>query len=573
MPNVQDVLARVKADIDGHSYLVTYNNQATKFVVVFVHGIFGNYQETWHSTPLELMNAPILAEADYASFGYGTQFIDFRDQSRVVDQFILWLTTHLKRYESIFVVAHSMGGLITRDVCTQLVHRGSADQVELYTKLRHCFFIAVPLGGAKFAKLLANVPFLARLNRKLPYLASPTLAPSDLAHYASAIARAEERALPRPRFSLFVGTDDVLVDRPASWAMTKDDIYEGPLPGSHTSIKEDLTPNSTLIRRIAQVITTYRQPDIHIKLKAAEARLESERMERAAAQAGPLQEQRARNRGVRDVIVLSCSFGKETQGNELHPGQTEVVRTVADSDVGMVALQTRVKIMTLIQQGRLEGVEFKEGNRAARRENRDLLLGPDFGGAINEPRYLPAYRRYRGRSYQANDQEWRQFMALADNRPDILIMSGLYGLFPAEEYLQNYDCHITDVDINSGITVKDYWGGVMTDVLLSHLAWLEVSGWTLRHVIDLLSEKSYQAAIDWSRVYPRASVLHRIFQKRAGREALHNMGAWLRKIIRDPRQLDTLRPDIFYDDPDFRDADRIAFEARLGESRLEAARD
>ena len=188
---------------------------------------------------------------------------------------------------------------------------------------------------------------------------------------------------------------------------------------------------------------------------------------------------------------------------------------IASNDVVLRAIQTRAQIMGL--------------------QNRALTLGPDFGGAINEPKYLPAYWRYSGRTYQASRDDWNSFRSLPDSvRASILIMSGLYGLVPFDEFIQNYDCHITDTDVKMGQTVVTYWGATMTDILLSHCDRLEAAGTKVGPIVDLLSEKSYQLAIDWPRVYARYSVLHRVFQNKIDRDALVNIGIFLRTLLRDP---------------------------------------
>lgn len=92
-------------------------------------------------------------------------------------------------------------------------------------------------------------------------------------------------------------------------------------------------------------------------------------------------------------------------------------------------------------------------------------------------------------------------------------------------------------------------------------------------VIDCLSERSYQDAVDWQKIYPRWNVLHRVFEKRAGRGSLANLGVFVRHIVQDPAVLHQIRPDEFIVEPNFPEPDRIAFESHLRESPLLVARD
>jgi hypothetical protein len=153
-------------------------------------------------------------------------------------------------------------------------------------------------------------------------------------------------------------------------------------------------------------------------------------------------------------------------------------------------------------------------------------------------------------------------------------MSGLYGLIPATEYIQNYDVHLTDVDSSRGVSLQTHWRDreVMTQILASHFEWIERSRGRIGLVVDALSELSYQETINWSMIYPRWPVFHRVFQNRAGRDALENLGVWVQDVVRNPAVLDGLLPDQFYDNPNFITPDRIAFEERIGGTRLPVAR-
>jgi pimeloyl-ACP methyl ester carboxylesterase len=568
---------RVRTDIDKCSYLVTYNSDDTKIVVVFIHGIFGHYEETWQSTPSCLMTFPIMAQADWGSFGYRTKLVDFTTAGGLEDQLVLWARTHLNRYEQIYFVAHSMGGLIARNACAKLALSDDAEDQRLFSRIKQCFLIAVPLAGARVAKVINRLPLLKKLNWRIPYLAQPEISRSSLHHYDAAIRRATHLGLPRPTFSIFVGTADRLVNDAEAWAVTRDDKYEGPVEGTHESIKSDVDVNSTLIKRIVQAVNSHTLRDSETQREKLQ--LENRIRSRQIPQ-GNISDNRARSvrnarqPNCRDVVLLSCSFQKRTDREEFHPRMTTISNSLQEPKVALLALRTRVQIMNLIQQGRIVGTEFKEGNRLARNQNRQLILGPDFGGGINEARYLPAYWRYSGRSYQATEQEWRDFLRRGETeRPDVIIMSGLYGLLPMEEQIQNYDCHMTDTDSETGQTVRGYWGSVMTEVLISRLEWLEERGWEIGRIVDLLSERSYQTAIDWQRVYPRWNVLHRMFERKAGREALENLGVFVRRIIQDPSTLAGVKADDFIADANFLGDDRIAFESRLQESKLAVARE
>ena len=571
MTDTATSLSRHRITIDSTSYLEAWDNAATSTVLVFIHGIFGDSKETWSATPQALMASRILADADLASFGYGSTIIDLKDPAFVVRQFVLWLRTHMAKYKHIFVVAHSMGGLIVRDACQQLVTSADGSDHELFQRIRHCFLVAVPIAGSWAARAL-NAVGVGRINRRVSYLAKNRVGVSQFESYRKAIRAAARLGISGPRFSLFIGTNDFVVKEPEAWAVTSADKYEGPIPGTHSSIKTDVDINSTLLQRILMVMNTSLMGDVATQRR----RLTAESTQNVAAAMVKVASSTptASSRAKRDVLFISCAAHKRTDSERDHPRADGMEHAVSDKDVGGLLVQTRARILTLIQQGRIEGTELKEGNRAGRPQNQQLIVGPDLGGVLNRPKYLPAYWRYMGRSYQATEEEWASFFARHPaDRPDVVIMSGLYGLVTSDEYIQNYDCHITDTDTATGQIVRDYWKGIMTDALISHLEWLEGQGWEIGRVFDLLSERSYQDAVEWQRIYPRWAVRHRIFEKWAGRDALENMGIWIRDMIVNPAALAAVEADTFYDNPNFLKPDRIAFEKRLGEGTLPVARD
>jgi hypothetical protein len=272
--------------------------------------------------------------------------------------------------------------------------------------------------------------------------------------------------------------------------------------------------------------------------------------------------------GTRDVVLVSCSFQKRTEATE-YGRPAGLARLLADKRLSDEVFAQRRQIRELLQTGRLEDVEHNQGNRAARHQNMNLVLGPDFGDEHRERRYLPAFWRYSGRGYRLSKSEWREFFRRPESeRPSLLIVSGLYGILKAEESIQDYDCHLADADNVTGRDVRQYWSAHLTRVLLSHCEWLEEAGWQVGRIYDLLSEASYQCAIDWAAVQSSFSVMHRVFENNAGLDALENLGLFIRRIVNDPSLLRTLETNTFYEYDEFGGSDRIAFEDVVGSSTL-----
>jgi len=145
---------RVKVEIDDLSWIETYHSDKMEDAIIFIHGILGDYIETWGSTPDKLKGERQLADFDFGSFGYRTKVIDRHEPMELASQFILWLRTHMSRYKRIFLVAHSMGGLIARIACGRLAKSKYEDELALFSKITHCFFVAVPISGSWAARML-----------------------------------------------------------------------------------------------------------------------------------------------------------------------------------------------------------------------------------------------------------------------------------------------------------------------------------------------------------------------------------------------------------------------------------
>jgi len=253
------------------------------------------------------------------------------------------------------------------------------------------------------------------------------------------------------------------------------------------------------------------------------------------------------NRRSKDVIIIPCSFSKTDRKTERYKKKKSISSAINASGIELELIEKRVQIKNLIQSGKFVGVEFSEGNRTARVQNMELYSGPDFGGIQNLERYLPAYKRYSGRCFQATEGEWVNFFSMDESRrPHVLVLSGLYGLFPIEEYIQNYDCHLTDSNQSTQKKVSSYWGDLPTRILISSLESLKRQGWVIRYIFDVLPEIEYKEVVNWSKVQSQGQVLRFECEKRKGREALEYVGYWLRHIVREPEILQNIQADKYY---------------------------
>ena len=267
------------------------------------------------------------------------------------------------------------------------------------------------------------------------------------------------------------------------------------------------------------------------------------------------------------LILISCSRVKSEENSEFCTIQ-KFIDSIKENKGKF--FEKRKNIKDWIQK---EWVVDKEsGENRKRIENRELIDGPDFGGNIQGKKYLPAYKRYKGRFFTELDEEdWEK---AKEKGYHILIVSGLYGLISFEDSIQNYDCHLTDEIIGGnykGKTLKDYWGETLTDGLIDYIKEKKID-----MIIDLISEETYQYSIKWKEIEEdkELRILHRVFEKEAGPRFnfLYNLGRFFKydiinKSPEEVRKIKVSKPgDLHFIERNyFEGNDRIIFESKLYE--------
>jgi cytoplasmic iron level regulating protein YaaA (DUF328/UPF0246 family) len=269
------------------------------------------------------------------------------------------------------------------------------------------------------------------------------------------------------------------------------------------------------------------------------------------------------------LFLISCSDHKKSGGE---PYLSSAL-TVADhlKDVTKQELfNTRRRVRSWIADRRLVDKEKKQGNRATDPRNRKLTKGPDFGESAGNASYLRACQRYEGRFFQ--DEIETSWDGAWKTGTWTVILSGLYGFVLPHEPIQNYSCHFADrvdTDVNALLSL---WQRVLTDMLLQLIETLKPD-----RVVDLLSEETYQEAVDWGHLYNKVNVtwFHRCFQLKAGPETLVNLGRFFSEEVLSGKEPTFCfshnkfisRP--YFDDPH----ERILFEEQLKGTSKQVARE
>lgn len=222
--------------------LIEHRTGTGQTAVIFIHGFNGNAGEgTWGDFPDYLKQNKALANWDVYSLGYATALsidvIDIWTASPDIPKLARYLHTccvnpPLKRYQSVALVAHSMGGLV--------VQRALADFDDLIRVVSHVFLFGTPSGGLGKASpfrllnrqvrdMVRNGPFIRELRE----------------HWVQKFGDAYGKSLP---FRLWVvaGDRDAFVPAESSLAPFQKDFPNANIdvvPGNHLQIIKPDSPN------------------------------------------------------------------------------------------------------------------------------------------------------------------------------------------------------------------------------------------------------------------------------------------------------------------------------------------
>jgi pimeloyl-ACP methyl ester carboxylesterase len=217
--------------------------------VVFVHGIIGAHDTTWGQFHTLLHTDPDLPRLDILSWGYRSGFVpgSYQDVETEGDSLVADLETAVREGNHIYLVGHSMGGLV---ILKGLVNRilNQHGRRHPVTSVQRVVLYASPLYGAAVANVVRfglQLSMWTRLISKLfPHKQLSDLQRGD---FCDALTSKVLELIYRPP------TDSLLVSRaiPVRACAAKHDalvsrhsavgIFQNPAPkyleGTHTTIK------------------------------------------------------------------------------------------------------------------------------------------------------------------------------------------------------------------------------------------------------------------------------------------------------------------------------------------------
>jgi len=137
-------------------------------LVIFVHGLSGGGYKTWGSFPELVFEGAASVVVDVAVFDYFSgkrRWKQVRPRAHLVADTLAQCIVELQpHYGQIFIVAHSMGGLISKDAVRIYLQKYDAERT-LLKRLAGLILFASPLRGSRLA-----LPFLTPLIIEIGYL-------------------------------------------------------------------------------------------------------------------------------------------------------------------------------------------------------------------------------------------------------------------------------------------------------------------------------------------------------------------------------------------------------------------
>jgi len=251
---------------------VTRNNN--KNLILFIHGFIGgidtwNYSEHDSFPSLLLKDQKINEQYDIAHFLYFTKLLNLIAKGNNVSKIIkkLLKVSHgklqsnisieeisnllrteirfkLQNYENIVIIAHSMGGLVSKGCIIKDIQENTPSKVKLFISL------AVPHMGANaatFGSLFSNnlqVEELAPLNKFIHEINDAWLKTSI-----------------RPVTKYFYGVHDGVVSKTSAVPIDKEKSDIIPVDENHTSISKPEGEDSTTLIAVKEMILNYQSED------------------------------------------------------------------------------------------------------------------------------------------------------------------------------------------------------------------------------------------------------------------------------------------------------------------------
>lgn len=520
-------------------------------IVIFLHGLNGN-RETWGKVPeyvgKSLKSFEIVTpEFDGSTFGVA-------DIVRSAEQIKTRIRTSYLHGDPIYLVGYSAGGLVAREIVRSLLITPE-EQPSLLSKIAGVITLGSPLCGSvgnPIIRWLSQSKVSEYLPKKVRQLNDKAFVFDS---YKVAIEDASKRGLTGPKH-VHIEIEGDAVALPHDQSMyTDDDIPGGIVPGVHKKFAES-DEDAAYVADVLLLAIRNRQNSLG-------------RASRPVAQLNADQALPER------LLLIACSNRKKP-GGELGFRGPDPAGWIPQPQLRERMMSKRSNVFSILKDLKLYDGFQRGGNRAYQAPNRVLRHGPDLGGIDGDrAAYRAAWDRYDGRCYTPIDtRSWQQHFT-SPEKLSVLIMSGLYGLIDAREWIQEYDVHLTDSHTDTGSSVSSMWSELFTEAIATYV--------TSAHrdrkvkIFNFLCDQDYVGSIQWQKLPKTCSVYHLSSPQVEDTDLLQPAGVVIDFLLRNPEGLDNVERNTkryplsdFGTPPDGHSGTEILFESKFGQSKSEA---
>jgi pimeloyl-ACP methyl ester carboxylesterase len=232
-------------------------DRRAKRVIVLVHGLGGNGYTTWKNFPRFIFDDLSRDPVDVALFDYfsGHRRMGFeRPTVPVIAEILTERLQEVRGYDEIFIVAHSMGGLIAIDAIRSYITQRQ-EEPGILRVLAGVICIATPFDGSR----LAGNPILREVVSECEQLEPSSAYQQDLRRFINDNIDTTHRVelvshLYKVPLWVIVGGFDRIVGRSsATFAIDSDQIRTA-VDRGHTNVVKPRDPNSAVITWVRDIV-------------------------------------------------------------------------------------------------------------------------------------------------------------------------------------------------------------------------------------------------------------------------------------------------------------------------------
>ncbi len=256
-------MAKIERTIDKNSWIWNDLDRLEPCLILFIHGYTGHAENTWQRFPhlIRQVGQGFETGFDVASFGYKTGLLNTKTIENIAGLFSSFISAHANQYQHIFIVAHSLGGVVSRCLVPQLF----AKKPVIFHKIRQIHFIGVPhygIGRKKswWVNLFTFLPGMG-LSQQLT-ADSPTLL-DILGRWDKLLRQLQDDKIAPPLVTNYVGSEDwVAPYKRIIGEFNRRELVEQ-VEETHLSLAKPHGPENTLYTLVKKSI----QADVNVGVK------------------------------------------------------------------------------------------------------------------------------------------------------------------------------------------------------------------------------------------------------------------------------------------------------------------